>query len=190
MALLMSGSVINRLVLSCLNRPIGTRLVFATHAKAFHSVSKTSSTAQPLLVGFESQPLKSFFRSQFDFSKKPQQPIERRSKWFSGKRSLPKTSKERNLTTLLYLVSLAVLTTGAAYAAVPLYRIFCQVQSFLVFTLFEFPCFDPRYIQKSPLKCFFANLYTLFKSGRTFTLTASLTKPCNPVPRLCKLWKS
>ena len=122
----MSGSLLNRLALSCLNRLTGTRLVLATQGKAFHSVSKTTTTPC-LLTGFESQPLKSFFRRQFDFSKKPQQPIQRKSKWFAGQRKLPKTSKERNLTTLLYLISLAVLTTGASYAAVPLYRIFCQV---------------------------------------------------------------
>ena len=132
MALLMSGSLMNRLVQCCRNRPIGTQLVIVNRAKAFHSVSKTTATPC-LLAGFEGQPLKSFFRRQFDFSKKPQQPIERKSKWFSGKRKLPQTSKERNLTTLLYLVSLAVLTTGASYAAVPLYRIFCQVPVFVLF---------------------------------------------------------
>ena len=45
-------------------------------------------------------------------------------------RPRPKTSRERNLTTLLYLISAAVGTTGAAYAAVPLYRAFCQSTSY------------------------------------------------------------
>ena len=34
------------------------------------------------------------------------------------------------MTTLLYLVSAAVATTGAAYASVPLYRVFCQSTSY------------------------------------------------------------
>ena len=45
-------------------------------------------------------------------------------------RPRPKTSRERNLTTLLYLISAAVGTTGAAYVAVPLYRAFCQSTSY------------------------------------------------------------
>jgi hypothetical protein len=49
-------------------------------------------------------------------------------KTLSPGQRVPRTSKERNLTTLLYLISLAVLTAGASYAAVPLYRIFCQVK--------------------------------------------------------------
>eukprot|EP00088_Acartia_fossae_P015869 TRINITY_DN187_c0_g1_i1.p1 TRINITY_DN187_c0_g1~~TRINITY_DN187_c0_g1_i1.p1 ORF type:complete len:264 (-),score=55.40 TRINITY_DN187_c0_g1_i1:253-1044(-) len=38
----------------------------------------------------------------------------------------PRTTHEKNLTTFYYLCSMAVLTVGAAYAAVPLYRAFCQ----------------------------------------------------------------
>ena len=34
------------------------------------------------------------------------------------------------MTTLLYLISAAVATTGAAYASVPLYRVFCQSTSY------------------------------------------------------------
>ena len=45
-------------------------------------------------------------------------------------RPRPKTTRERNLTTLLYLLSAAIATTGAAYAAVPLYRVFCQTTSY------------------------------------------------------------
>jgi cytochrome c oxidase assembly protein Cox11 len=38
----------------------------------------------------------------------------------------PRTTDEKNKTTLFYLASLAVGTVGASYAAVPLYRAFCQ----------------------------------------------------------------
>ena len=68
-----------------------------------------------------------FVRWQFDFNKKASKAIPRKASWFSGSRKLPKTSRERNLTTLLYLFSLAIMTAGASYAAVPLYRVFCQV---------------------------------------------------------------
>ena len=48
----------------------------------------------------------------------------------SGRPKRPKTSREKNKTTLLYLISAAVATTGAAYASVPLYRVFCQSTSY------------------------------------------------------------
>ena len=48
---------------------------------------------------------------------------------YSG-RPRPKTTRERNITTLLYLISAAIATTGAAYASVPLYRVFCQTTSY------------------------------------------------------------
>lgn len=42
----------------------------------------------------------------------------------TGKRLL--TTRERNVTSLLYMLSLAVGTVGASYASVPLYRAYCQ----------------------------------------------------------------
>jgi len=36
------------------------------------------------------------------------------------------SSKERNRTTMMYVASAVIVTVGATYAAVPLYRIFCQ----------------------------------------------------------------
>ena len=45
-------------------------------------------------------------------------------------RPMPKTTRERNQTTLLYLISAAIATVGASYAAVPLYRVFCQSTSY------------------------------------------------------------
>ncbi len=131
---------LNRLVQSSVNRvllsPLTNRLLgFSSQAKFFqkglsglacrNSGQKFTSA---LLTSNRNHEL-TFVRFQFDFNKKPPPaPIIRKSKWFSGSRKLPKTSKERNLTTLLYLFSLAILTTGASYAAVPLYRIFCQVR--------------------------------------------------------------
>jgi len=120
---LINVSVIHRLSHGSLNRLLRP-IKFFTETKSFHSVSNLNSCLLSK-SGKACQPL-NIVRWQFDFSKTPPK-IERRSEWFSGKRKLPRTSKERNLTTLLYLVSLAVLTTGASYAAVPLYRIFCQV---------------------------------------------------------------
>ncbi len=38
----------------------------------------------------------------------------------------PMTSKEKSQSTLYYVLALAVATVGASYAAVPLYRAFCQ----------------------------------------------------------------
>ena len=40
------------------------------------------------------------------------------------------TTAEKNKTTLLYLISLAILTAGASYAAVPLYRMFCSATGY------------------------------------------------------------
>jgi len=53
-------------------------------------------------------------RPKFTFKRKPKP------------RKPPPTSLEKNRTTLNYVLALAVATTGAAYAAVPLYRAFCQ----------------------------------------------------------------
>jgi cytochrome c oxidase assembly protein subunit 11 len=48
-------------------------------------------------------------------------------KYFEAERPRKyQTTAERNKTTLTYLVSLLILTVGASYAAVPMYRIFCQ----------------------------------------------------------------
>ena len=47
--------------------------------------------------------------------------------WFEAEpKRIHQTTAERNKTTVTYLVSLCILTVGASYAAVPLYRIFCQ----------------------------------------------------------------
>ena len=47
-----------------------------------------------------------------------------------GVRRPPLTSEARSRSTLYYLLSLAVATVGASYAAVPLYRAFCQSTGF------------------------------------------------------------
>ena len=118
--------LLHRLAQSSLNRLSSPSLVFSRSSlKSIHS--GIGYRSEQKLLSNKKNPEITFVRWQFDFSKKPT-PIPRRSKWFSGSRKLPKTSKERNLTTLLYLFSLAILTTGASYAAVPLYRVFCQVR--------------------------------------------------------------
>jgi len=48
----------------------------------------------------------------------------------SGTQGLPKDVKQQNRTTLLYLASAAIGTIGLSYAAVPLYRVFCQSTGF------------------------------------------------------------
>eukprot|EP00054_Salpingoeca_dolichothecata_P019229 m.119436 g.119436 ORF g.119436 m.119436 type:complete len:253 (-) comp23174_c0_seq4:204-962(-) len=42
----------------------------------------------------------------------------------------PKANKQDNMSTVLYATSVVVLFTGFAYAAVPLYRMFCQATGF------------------------------------------------------------
>ena len=54
------------------------------------------------------------YRTQFNFAKKPK-PLKP-----------PRTRQDESRTTMTYLFALAVATAGAAYAAVPLYRVFCQ----------------------------------------------------------------
>jgi len=50
--------------------------------------------------------------------------------WFRRSPKRPQTSAERNQTTLFYILGLAVLTVGMSYAAVPLYRMFCQASGY------------------------------------------------------------
>jgi len=57
-------------------------------------------------------------RTQFNFGKKPK-PLQP-----------PRTKVDESRTTMMYLYALALATAGAAYAAVPLYRIFCQQTGF------------------------------------------------------------
>jgi len=71
----------------------------------------------------------------FDFTKKETTPIKNANWWTKWKRETVKyerqlTSAEKNTSTLLYLISLAILTAGASYAAVPLYRMFCSATSY------------------------------------------------------------
>ena len=47
--------------------------------------------------------------------------------FFAVKEEKFQSSKERNRTTMMYVASAVIVTVGATYAAVPLYRIFCQV---------------------------------------------------------------
>jgi hypothetical protein len=131
--------VLHRLAQSSLNRLASPSLGINRSLKSIHS-GIGYRFEQKLLLNKKNHEI-TIVRWQFDFTKKPPGQIARKSKWFSGSRKLPKTSKERNLTTLLYLFSLAILTTGASYAAVPLYRVFCQVWSLEEFKL----CFVKPY---------------------------------------------
>merc|ERR1712156_1196207 len=51
---------------------------------------------------------------------------KRFDKFFEVKEQPPIPSKERNRTSMMYAASAVMFTVGATYAAVPLYRIFCQ----------------------------------------------------------------
>ena len=53
-------------------------------------------------------------RTQYNFARKPK-PAKP-----------PRTLQDESRTTMTYLFALAFATAGAAYAAVPLYRVFCQ----------------------------------------------------------------
>ena len=131
-------SVLSKIARSSLSRNLVTQLSAIHscriptsnfyHTKPVWNPLAGSRCDQRLLFGpsARARPELTFVRWQFDFNKK-EKSIPRKSSWFSGSRKLPKTSRERNLTTLLYLFSLAILTAGASYAAVPLYRVFCQV---------------------------------------------------------------
>jgi len=74
----------------------------------------------------------------FDFSKKDinSSPVKNANWWTKWKRQTIRyetqalSSRDRNISTLLYLISAAVLTCGASYAAVPLYRMFCSATSY------------------------------------------------------------
>eukprot|EP00092_Neocalanus_flemingeri_P011403 GFUD01012286.1.p1 GENE.GFUD01012286.1~~GFUD01012286.1.p1 ORF type:complete len:263 (-),score=54.75 GFUD01012286.1:92-880(-) len=84
------------------------------------SPGQTQISKFNLLLFFPSRSITTTsIRTQFKFSKAP-----------PSTRPLPKTTRERNRTTLLYLISAAIGTVGASYAAVPLYRVFCQSTSY------------------------------------------------------------
>lgn len=46
--------------------------------------------------------------------------------------------KKNIRSTLNYMIALGVMTVGLSYAAVPLYRIFCQVSGVIIITLFSY----------------------------------------------------
>lgn len=47
-------------------------------------------------------------------------------RWYSSPRDVP--GSQRNKSTVYYVIALGVLVGGFSYAAVPLYRLFCQVK--------------------------------------------------------------
>ena len=60
-------------------------------------------------------------------------PVKKANWWTKWKRRTTReyqTSAERSRTTMMYLMSLVILTVGASYAAVPLYRVFCQTSGY------------------------------------------------------------
>ena len=96
----------------------GCRLL--SNSCRFSAFPKTSLSHQNLIQGYVIR------RQKFDFSKKPQ-PVTKPSRFKRIFFQTPnKTSSERSKTTLIYMFGLAILTAGASYAAVPLYRMFCQ----------------------------------------------------------------
>ena len=52
------------------------------------------------------------------------------TRWRQRKDRRHQTSSERSQSTLFYMASICILTCGASYAAVPLYRVFCQTQGY------------------------------------------------------------
>lgn len=85
----------------------------------------------PLLRGTRSAvAVRSASRSKVTFDLNPRRdgPGSGRSdSWFKRRfNRRMQTSKERSQTTMVYVVSVGILTAGASYAAVPLYRMFCQ----------------------------------------------------------------
>jgi len=72
-------------------------------------------------------------RLKFNLSKEPpptDDPKKKKNANRFFKSTSQKTSADRNRTTMLYLFGLALLTTGMSYAAVPLYRMFCQASGY------------------------------------------------------------
>jgi cytochrome c oxidase assembly protein Cox11 len=59
--------------------------------------------------------------------------LARNARWASSSN----TAEKKTNTTLLYLASATVLAVGASYAAVPLYRLFCQVRRRASAVIFE-----------------------------------------------------
>lgn len=103
--------------------------------RLFQVVSQVSTRTPSLLLSrnlsFVNSPIKKSslllnHKKNVDFSG------SQRSFWTFGNKKprRMKTTSEKNKTTLLYLTSLCVLTVGASYAAVPLYRIFCRTSGY------------------------------------------------------------
>jgi len=92
-----------------------------------HQIS-TLKTSKFLKASFDSTLNRPSVRLKFDFSKKNvEKPDE---SYFRRRKERQKTSAARNKTTMLYVIGVAVLTTGMSYAAVPLYRMFCQASGY------------------------------------------------------------
>lgn len=60
-------------------------------------------------------------------------PLETNVRFFSRQSGSPKSKLK---STVYYVAALGVLTVGLSYAAVPLYRIFCQVFFVLCFRIY------------------------------------------------------
>jgi len=94
---------------------------------------KTSKLFRASFEGTLNRPCVRLKSDRFDFSKK--KAVEKPKDFFGNdsffrRKRRPQTSAQRNLTTMLYVIGVAVLTTGMSYAAVPLYRMFCQASGY------------------------------------------------------------
>jgi len=83
-------------------------------------ISNESQSFLKLLQNGNPQRFTQIRWSSFKFQKKPK----------PERRKIGYTTREKNQTTMYYVMSLGVLTAGASYAAVPLYRMFCQVSGY------------------------------------------------------------
>jgi len=81
-------------------------------ANSFRNVASKSPKPNPVRRFNEQQKKKTFWKRFDDF--------------FTPKEEKFMSSTERNRTTMMYVASAVMLTVGATYAAVPLYRLFCQ----------------------------------------------------------------
>ncbi len=99
------------------NRPTRTLPCFARYTQRFFCSSDLPPPKRSPVKRANQQKKDSFWTKFDNFFER-----ERPRKY--------QTTSERNKTTLLYLASVMILTVGASYAAVPLYRIFCQASGY------------------------------------------------------------
>lgn len=110
-------------------RIVSKNTTAATRRTASTSSSRANSTSN-LTIEQQNQ------KAAYDYYKKKPSASSKYFGWLFKKKNKPKVNKEsqspqqKNVNTAWYMFAMAVGSLGASYAAVPLYKVFCQTTGF------------------------------------------------------------